>query len=445
MTQRGRTRESMSLGRRDLARTFFTSLIGDVSSKLGLLVTTLIAVRSLAPWEFGQFVGLSATALVAASVWDVGVSPLLTREVAAERVPIVAGLLKAIRLRVTALGLWLAAFGLGTVILTRSDSPPLLAILAFGAGSFAFGTHTLTLAILRGRLLFGTAAAIVATGRWLTAGVSFLALEFGIPGERLVLFALAFVAGESLILALSTARAVLYTSRSIAQEGTVSSLNFRAALPFAANGILGMAYNRFDVVLVAALTTPHQLGLYATASRIQDALYLLPSSLNMIALPVMAGAWKQGYGLEEIQRLVRLLGLGGLTLALVLVALIFVVAPDIVPLVFGVDYGEAITPTRILIFFLPFGAITAPLLAAMAGVGRATDTTWVFLVAFLVAIVMHVALVPWWGANGAAVASLSRDPAAVLTAAMLAKQTGVLFQRRPIRDAGIAVSHSETL
>src|SRR5207249_11931759 len=75
---------------------------------------------------------------------------------------------------------------------------------------------------------------------------------------------------------------------------------------------------------------------------------------------------------------------------------------------------------------LPAAAIGAPLLAALAGSGRAGDTTKAFAAAFVVAAVLHVLLDPVWGANGAAVASLTRDVANVLIAAWFAHRAGVL-------------------
>ena len=56
----------------------------------------------------------------------------------------------------------------------------------------------------------------------------------------------------------------------------------------AANGLLAVVYNRIDVLIVGGLASVGQLSLYAPASRIQDALYLIPSSLESVAFPVMS-------------------------------------------------------------------------------------------------------------------------------------------------------------
>ena len=63
------------------------------------------------------------------------------------------------------------------------------------------------------------------------------------------------------------------------------TIGLRAAFPFAANTVLSIAYNRLDIILVAVLTTAAQLAAYAPASRLQDAVYLLPTALAVVALP----------------------------------------------------------------------------------------------------------------------------------------------------------------
>src|SRR5437879_7447809 len=57
----------------------------DFAAKVATFATTLIAVRSLDPIRFGQFTGLLASAFLAASFWDAGLTTLLTREYAAGR------------------------------------------------------------------------------------------------------------------------------------------------------------------------------------------------------------------------------------------------------------------------------------------------------------------------------------------------------------------------
>jgi O-antigen/teichoic acid export membrane protein len=253
-------------------------------------------------------------------------------------------------------------------------------------------------------------------------------------GARDALFVLAFalLIGEVITLVASITALVVGprgVARSEAGHRSSSRLSFRAAAPFAANSVLNLAFNRFDVVLLAALTSADQLARYAPASRIQDAFYLIPVALSTIALPLVSREWHRS-GTRAIRALVAQLIVLGLALALPAAIVVFVYAPEVISFVLGDDYSGAVRPTRILIWSLPFSAVTSVLLAALAGTNRATDTTRVFVVAFVVATAMHLSLDWWWGATGAAVASLSRDPAALCAAAIYARRAGLIGRTR---------------
>ena len=76
-------------------------------------------------------------------------------------------------------------------------------------------------------------------------------------------------------------------------------------------------------------------------------------------------------------------------------------------------------------------AAGAPFIAALAADGHGTDTTKIFATAFGVALSLHLLLDPRWGAVGGAVASLLRDPLALLVAFLLARRAGLLRKPEP--------------
>ena len=295
--------------------------------------------------------------------------------------------------------------------------------------------------------LAGESAAALAAGRWTTAALSLLALPTVGLDDGLLMLALALLAGEATTLITSIGAIASHAragsdGRSALGPGT-STIGFRAAFPFAANSVLNLAYNRFDIIVLAALSTPQQLGLYAPASRIQDALYLVPVVISTIGFPLVARIWQSGRGAEATRALLRTMMVLGVVLSLPATILVFVYAEDLISLVLGQDYVGASTATRILIWFLPFAALTSPLIVALAAADRASDTTRIFLAAFLVAMTMHASLDWWWGATGAAVASLSREPAALLVALFYARAAGLLGRwGQPVRPRATLVPKS---
>ena len=397
----------------------------DLASKCAVLVTSLVAVRSLQPSWFGVFVGMSATTLMASALWDFGLSALLTREVASGRVGPRAALRSIVRLRPMLLPLWLAAFAVGTLVIDRDRSVPLSVISGFAAASLAYGCHSALLAVLRGRLRFRSPGLATASGRWFTAGLCLIGVGVLKPHSPLPTLAWSLCLGEVVTLVLAAWALLSELNDPRHQGGDHGQLTLRAAMPFCANGVLAMAYNRFDVVILAALASVQQVGFYAPASRIQDALYLIPSSIGLIAFPFVAGAYAE-HGTERVQRITRRLIALGVAVSMPVTLVVFFSAPLLLRLVLGPQYGGAITPTRILIWFLPFAAVQAPLLSALAASGHPGDTTKVFALTMATALALHAFLDGSLGATGAAIASLSRDPVAVVVAVLLARRAGIL-------------------
>jgi O-antigen/teichoic acid export membrane protein len=416
---------------RPLVRSLLWLLSGDGLAKAATLVTTLIAVRALNPLEFGLYTGFYATAVLAGSIWDLGVSPLLTREVATGRLlPRVASRLASLRIRTSPL--WLAVFVVGVSVFTRSHSVAIVTLLAFAGASLSIGSSVLPLAILRANFRFRAASVALSVGRWCTTALSLLALTQTGTSHALETLAGAAFAGELTIFVSALVLVALRNSRPTPRGESATAvdprtvLTLRRAFPFAANGLLSMAYNRFDVLVLAALASATQVSLYAPATRLQDGLYLFSGAAAALALPLTARLWGDAGGQEEVRKLLRRLVLLGVAVAIPVATTIFLYAEPIIRVTLGGEYSGAVTTVRILIWFLPFAAVAAPILGALAGCGRAADATKVFATAFIGALVMHLSLDWWWGATGAAVASLARDPAAVAVAILYARRAGLI-------------------
>jgi O-antigen/teichoic acid export membrane protein len=424
-----------------VVRTFLWAFTGDAISKVAILATSLIAARALTPVEFGLYLGLSATTIIATAFWDAGVGIVVTRELAAKHLTARQAITQTAALRVRTLPIWAVAFAGGAAILARQTDVSVAPLAAFGAASLTIGTQGLVFPLLHASLRFKEAAASLALGRWVTALVSLVALPLVGVNDALFILALALFAGEAVtVVAASSAVVLRRRSADWDLAGTSapsSKVTLRKALPFAANSVLNLAYNRFDVVILAALSSPFQLALYAPASRLQDALYLIPGTIAAIGLPLVARGWEGGAGLKATRTLLTRLMALGMALSLPTAIFVFVYAEDVLTLVLGDEYGGAARATRILIWSLPFACLTATLIVALAGTDRAMDTTRVFVVAFGVALTLHLSLDWWWGATGAAVASFAREPAALLTAVIYARRAG-LIGLRPSQSSGRA-------
>jgi O-antigen/teichoic acid export membrane protein len=356
---------------------------------------------------------------------------------------------QVIRLRLRTAAIWLAALAAGVAVIDRLRDIPWPALAAFGAASLCAATSVAAVAMLRAQLLFRRAALCASIGRWLTALISLAALPMIGLAHGLDLFAFATLAGEAAVL-ISAVAALFRSDRTPAAPAPAFAaaaearrwLTLTRALPYAANGLLAVFYNRIDVLIVGGLAAAGQLAFYAPASRIQDALYLVPSSLESVAFPVMAQVFNSPAGIEGVARLVRRFTLAGLVVSIPLTCTCYVYTPQLLRYALGPSYLGAAAATRVLIWFLPVACVSAPMITALAACGRVIDTTKVFAVAAAVAISMHLALDARLGAIGGALASLLRDPFALAATYLLARRAGLTLapsaqmSRRRILEPG---------
>jgi len=340
-------------------------------------------------------------------VWDAGLSLLITREGAASGGFSWADVSHVLRLRAVLVPLWLAAISASLVAASGGEAPAWGPLLLFALASISNATSAIPLAILRSRLQFGRAAAVLAVGKWAALLPIAVTLFAGWDVSRgLTLFAAAVLLGEitSLIGAIILAAPLV---RAAMPPRPVVSL--RAALPWAANSFITVSFNRYDVLLLAILSSVSQVAFYAPATRLQDALSVFPATLGLVALPALAALWRNK-DTAQMRRTIATLTIVGVCMATIIAALTTLLAPELIRIGLGAGYEQAVLPLRILVWFLPLSAAVTPMLMAITASGGAADVTKVLVVVLACAILLHVVLDPHWGAVGASWASLGREP-----------------------------------
>jgi O-antigen/teichoic acid export membrane protein len=389
---------------------------------VAVLILNLLAARELVPTQFGLYVGILAVSLLGSALWDAGVSTLVSVEIAKNAAPVRQVLARALTRRLPTLPIWGAVLALGFWILARSEPVDPAVLLVFSIASLLSSIQIPVLAALRARLGFRDATLASAAGRWTTTALVVCAFVAVSPRNPLVVLALATVAGEAVTTGLGVVLLRPWIAPARTDRWDPSAITLRRALPYASNSVLIVAYNRLDVVLVAALTSAGQFAAYAPASRMQDALYLLPGSLSAVAVPILSRYAAGQDAARNMAALLRKLWIVGVALAVPASLLIFVLMPQIISVLLGAGYEDSTTPARILMWSMLVSMVGAPLLAVLIALDRGVDTTRAFFAAFVVSAVLHCSLDWWLGALGGAIASLARDGANALVAAIYARR-----------------------
>lgn len=384
-------------------------------SKGSVLVSTILYARILTTTELGVFAAMQATVILAVSLWDTGFSSMLSREIAASEIRSDSILRTAVRQRLIFLPLFALVLGTGWFVIEGQSHEVAVAFALVALSGLVLGISTIFDGIIRAWLDFRTASLAQIYGR--LASIFLLTLLTVMHPNSPVVAAAAVVALTELMV-LGTLVFGLWRSGSIGAMVSGVSLPMaeitRRSWPFAANGFFTIVYNRADILLVVALAGSVQAGLYAPASRVQDALMMVPSVAAAGLIQIIARTSTQADSIESnsVFRLSVFISLG---VTIPLVAIAVVCLPWFIPAFLGDEYTGAITPSRILALSVPMAALEAPLLSLLIAKGFARLSTLTYATALLASLVGHLILTPKLGATGAATASLLREPLALAT------------------------------
>jgi O-antigen/teichoic acid export membrane protein len=165
-------------------------------------------------------------------------------------------------------------------------------------------------------------------------------------------------------------------------------------------GLLSLVNLRLDVAILGALTGPAVLGVYAIASKFAELLRLPGLAVNYVLYPAFA---RSGGGDARARTRALLPAAFGLT-ALAAIPLGLAAAP-LLPLVYGTAFHGAVRPAWILLAGLVGEGVTGLVGAYLYGVRRPGLNSLAIAAGVLVTVVGDLALIPHYGAVGAASAS----------------------------------------
>jgi O-antigen/teichoic acid export membrane protein len=158
---------------------------------------------------------------------------------------------------------------------------------------------------------------------------------------------------------------------------------------------------RIDVVMLQKLSDAKQIGYYSAASSVAMIFPLITMSVTATLMPKMEMFLQQHSVKEFIGKV------GGLTKYVVAVSVLLqLISPVIIGLTFGAAYQDSIVIFCVLIVSYMFGVIVNPISLVYYQVNKAFLLTSVNWGQLLIGYLCNLALIPSYGAIGAAVSSL---------------------------------------
>jgi O-antigen/teichoic acid export membrane protein len=403
------------------ARLFWAQVVGNA----GLFVGLLLIARALGPSGRGTVAFITVTSLLVAWIARFGVGEATVVFFArrpSERATLFGNIVffagtagsvgAAIVCTVLALVPSLRPAGLGNTELAA------LGVSVVGA-TFADAGYKFVLASSRFRL---HARVTMATSWMYAALIATLWAAFGLTPARAAFAWGSVHAVRAIVLLAASARAIGVRAPNLSLFTDCLRFGLRAWV-----GSLADNLNfRIDQIIVALIASEATLGIYAVAVNAFEVLLYLPGGAATALLPLVAGSAQPLRGERTLHafRSVVFVTSAGLAVAAVL-------GPFLLPLVFGSAYANSVTPFLLL---LP-GALGAVLLAIFTNALVASSAPGLSslgpLASLFVGLALDFALIPSFGASGAAAAATAAFFAGGVTA-VLAYKTRDRFRWRDL-------------
>jgi PST family polysaccharide transporter len=179
----------------------------------------------------------------------------------------------------------------------------------------------------------------------------------------------------------------------------------RDAAPLLVSGLAILVYMRIDQIMLASFAGYHEVGIFSAAVRLTELWYFIPVALMASIFPAIVRA-RAADSKRYNERLILLFGVMGWS-GIALGALTAWLAEPLVLHVYGVQYASAAPVLSVqawMAAFVFFGVARSRWLLAE---NRQRDAMVVDIIGLLLNVAANAALIPRFGALGAAVASLT--------------------------------------
>lgn len=383
-----------------------------------LLILLALAARYLSPDDYGRFRFALALTSILETIMDIGLGHVTVRAVARNKADAGPFFRNILGLKLVWVGVGLALLGIVTPML-RSDPIVIRVCYLMGLSSAVRSYLVTTRGLLQGLDRFDTEAWLVVSDRvlLLLAGSAALVSGYGLMG-----LVLAFVAARTLVLAgvIVLLRTLLGSIAPTFDRAAWRELQ-AAAIPLGLFMIVLNTYSYIDTVILGVMRSDAEVGRYGAAYSVYEGLTYVPSVLAAVLTPRLSELFtrdRQGH-----RRLLgRVLSITAL-LGVVLGAAAMWTAPLILETIFGAAYLPGSASLQILAAGSVFVFCTWILHAAAISTNLDRRLLVTTAVGLSTNVALNLALIPRWGINGAAAATVIAEG---LTAVLLLVQ----IQRR---------------
>jgi len=364
------------------------------------VISTLVIIRYLSPYSYGDYVLVLTTAMLMGLVADFGLTKLATREVArdlgSENEVIGTVLLARLGLAVGCVGLLqLVLFGLG-VSATLHEAGFVASVLYFGN---ALMVSTVALYV-RIKQQYEAIILVCMEAFETTFIIVLVTRHASLPGLFVPPTVAALLGGIGAVV-------LVHRKYRVRFRLALARLPYllKEALPLGPALLISVCYLKLDALMLAVLRTPREVGLYGSANQPIEYTFLAAAVVVNVVFPLVAAS----YAVGDHERFSHLYRRGAEFLVAVMVivpVLLSLIAVPLVDKVYGPAYRDAAAPLQLLAVALVLMTLNGWQAFVLLSGGRQKVTLLYNLGALFVAGVGCTILVSAYGMIGAAVATL---------------------------------------
>jgi O-antigen/teichoic acid export membrane protein len=373
------------------------------------VVSLAVLSRQLGPTRFGQLSTVIAFVAVLLPLTDLGIGAVVVRDAAknATRLPRLVGNALGIALVGAPLLLGAAA---GIAWVAYRDQNTVRSGLLFALAGLAFTSVLSAYApAFQARSRFGWVTLSDLLGRLACTGALLTAVFMG--ASVVVLSALLVVAPVIAMTVLALRAHHEQRLRPAFQVREWGPL-IKDALPIGASLVIFALYFRIDLLMLGFFRGPSDVGDYAVAYRIVEAILAVPAVFTAAAFPILSAASGTARFSNVGSRIADAMVLAGMFVASAGVVL----SPGLVSTVAGDAYSGAASALAVLMVATGLSFLTAVWGNVLITGGQTGFLLRFSAVNLSINVILNAVLIPWVGVVGAAVATLVTELLAAVVA-----------------------------
>lgn len=381
-------------------------IAGRLITALLALITIGLASRYLGPVSFGQVMTAWSFVTVLGLIADSGLSITASREMVRHpnRLGDIAGASMMLRLIIGAV---LVPVTMASGFVLFHDDSNVVAILEILAPLIFFlSTQSASSAVFVSLRRNDITAIIDAVTRSVGVGlvIVIVLIDAGPTG-----YALTIVGASAVASLTSFVVARRLVNLKVHVDFVLWKSHLAMAFPLGLVQVLNALYFRLDIMLLAMISGPREVGLYLVAYKVVELVMALPGMAMTSLMPELAIASNERLH-ELVQRMLNLF----IAVAVPLVMVGAILSSVIIDLIASSEYRRASVVLAVLLLAAGTSFASAVFGHALIASGRQSHLVSLTVTVVVINLVMNIIFIPRWGPTGAAAAFVVSEGVAAL-------------------------------